>query len=266
MDNPDVHIHHDDARHFLAHTQQKYDTVISTVSGPTYFSAAKAYTQESLALIKRVLRPGGLYHTWFGPVSMSVEGMHSLFNTIQAEFPHCALAILRKHYYTLSCSTDSIQIPDSSEIQVPATISMSLESIRSVSSAEYLHHIFLTQDLFRNYKRADVPFNTDDFPYLEFRATALRHWFKGDPKQMLDPIVSNPVFYNLRLPQSQGSSELAQKSIIYSQVHRPLFEKSYLPKLKERENAHREYLIRIIREAAKKDQLKSMERHFDGLP
>ncbi len=60
VNNPKVHVHIDDARHFLLTTKEKFDAVTSDPLDPWVKGAATLYTQEFFEVVKQHLNPGGV--------------------------------------------------------------------------------------------------------------------------------------------------------------------------------------------------------------
>src|SRR5205085_5521616 len=59
VDNPQVTVHIDDARHFLLTTDQKFDAVTSDPLDPWVKGAATLYAREFFDIVKEHLNPGG---------------------------------------------------------------------------------------------------------------------------------------------------------------------------------------------------------------
>jgi spermidine synthase len=64
LDDPRVEVVYDDARHFIATTQERFDIVTSDPIDPWMDGAAVLYSVEYYALAKKLLRPGGIVSQW----------------------------------------------------------------------------------------------------------------------------------------------------------------------------------------------------------
>jgi spermidine synthase len=88
LSDPRVEIVHDDARHFLLTTSEKFDIITSDPVHPWVKGAAALYTQEYLALAKARLNPGGILVEWAPLYENSISGVKSLVATFLEVFPN----------------------------------------------------------------------------------------------------------------------------------------------------------------------------------
>jgi len=221
--NPAVTIIHDDARSFLASTTNKYDAIVNSVPSPTYFAAGKIYTVEFLNMVKRALRPGGVYSGWFTPGDMSTAGVGTLFATLADRFEYCNLAVLREAYYFTTCSDEPLVARGG--IDYAERLEQVLENVRGVTLDEYFASIVVSDDVFRYLDLSSLRLNTDDFPLLEFQVMRL-----GRRERSLDPIVFDPAQFNIQF-QAKDEESLLNKAVVISQIHNLLFKTAYAPQL-----------------------------------
>ena len=87
LDDPRVEIVHDDARHFILTTTEKFDVITSDPIHPWVKGAASLYTQEYLALARERLNPGGIMVEWVPLYENAVSGIKSLVATFFEVFP-----------------------------------------------------------------------------------------------------------------------------------------------------------------------------------
>jgi spermidine synthase len=64
LERPNVHVRVDDGRNFLMLTPKRYDVVTADVIHPIYAGSGNLYSAEYFALIRRVLKPGGMILQW----------------------------------------------------------------------------------------------------------------------------------------------------------------------------------------------------------
>ena len=221
--NPAATIIHDDARSYLVSTTNKYDAIVNSVPTPTYFAAGKIYTVEFLNLVKRALRPGGVYSGWFTPGDMSTDGVGTLIATLADRFKYCNLAILRHGYYFTSCSDEPLVAKGG--IDYPESVAQVLAGVRGVTLDEYFSSIVVSDDIFKYLDLSQLPLNTDNFPILEFQATRL-----GRRELSVDPIVSAPAQFNIHF-QAKDEEALLNKAVVIAQIHNQLFRAAYAPSL-----------------------------------
>ena len=86
--NPKVHIHIDDARHYLQTTKQKFDGVTSDPLDPWVKGAAMLYTREFFEEVKTHLNPGGVVTLFVQLYESSPEAVKSELATFFEAFPN----------------------------------------------------------------------------------------------------------------------------------------------------------------------------------
>ncbi len=87
LNDPRVRIVHDDARHFILTTTEKFDVITSDPIHPWVKGAASLYTQEYLALARERLNPGGVMVEWVPLYENAISGVKSLVATFFEVFP-----------------------------------------------------------------------------------------------------------------------------------------------------------------------------------
>ncbi len=85
--NPKVHVHIDDARHFLLTTDQKFDAITSDPFDPWVKGAATLYTKEFWELARKHLNPGGVVTVFVQLYETGMPGVKSEVATFLAAFP-----------------------------------------------------------------------------------------------------------------------------------------------------------------------------------
>jgi len=86
--NPKVHIHIDDARHYLQTTREKFDGVTSDPLDPWVKGAAMLYTREFFEEVKTHLNPGGVVTLFVQLYESSPEAVKSELATFFEAFPN----------------------------------------------------------------------------------------------------------------------------------------------------------------------------------
>src|SRR4029078_6219218 len=85
--NPKVHVHVDDARHFVATTSEKFDAITSDPLDPWVKGAAMLYTREFFELAKQHLNPGGVMTLFVQLYESNREAVKSEIATFFEAFP-----------------------------------------------------------------------------------------------------------------------------------------------------------------------------------
>jgi spermidine synthase len=87
LQDPRVTVIHDDARHFLATTREKFDIITSDPIHPWVKGSAKLYSAEYFALCRDRLNPGGLVTQWVPFYQSSRDVVRSELATFFTAFP-----------------------------------------------------------------------------------------------------------------------------------------------------------------------------------
>ncbi|MFN7915475.1 MAG: fused MFS/spermidine synthase [Vicinamibacterales bacterium] len=85
--NPKVHVHLDDARHFLFTTDETFDAITSDPLDPWVKGAAMLYTREFFELAKSRLNPGGVVTLFVQLYESNTEAVKSEIATFFEAFP-----------------------------------------------------------------------------------------------------------------------------------------------------------------------------------
>ena len=91
VDNPKVHIHLDDARHYLLTTDEKFDAVTSDPLDPWVKGAATLYTREFFEVVKNHLNPGGVVTLFVQLYESNEAAVKSEVATFLEAFPDGAV-------------------------------------------------------------------------------------------------------------------------------------------------------------------------------
>jgi spermidine synthase len=86
--NPKVHVHIDDARHFLLTTHEKFDAVTSDPLDPWVKGAATLYTKEFFDVVKDHLNPGGAVTLFVQLYESNEAAVESEVGTFFESFPN----------------------------------------------------------------------------------------------------------------------------------------------------------------------------------
>jgi len=86
--NSKVHVHIDDARHFLQTTGETFDAITSDPLDPWVKGAAMLYTREFFELLKSRLNPGGVVTLFVQLYESTTDAVKSEIGTFFEAFPH----------------------------------------------------------------------------------------------------------------------------------------------------------------------------------
>ncbi len=88
LEDPRTELILDDARHFLATTEEKFDVITSDPIHPWVRGAAALYSTEYYGLVKEHLNPGGIVTQWVPLYEASEEAVKSQVGTFLQAFPN----------------------------------------------------------------------------------------------------------------------------------------------------------------------------------
>lgn len=87
VQDPRVEIVHDDARHFVLTSMEKFDIITSDPIHPWAKGSAALYTREYFELVKRHLKPGGIVTHWVPLEESTIDAVKSEIATFLSVFP-----------------------------------------------------------------------------------------------------------------------------------------------------------------------------------
>lgn len=175
MSNPKVHIHLDDARHFLLTTTDTYDVIVSEPSNLWVSGMVNLFTLEFYREVQRHLNPGGVFFQWIHYYRVSPDDVAGMLRTFTTVFPNTSFWV---HQFG-----DAFLLAHDG----PAAIDMDdwLKRLSAEALTSDLHRIQLSpNELFGFYLwgPADIarycahaPVCTDDWPFLEFTTPRVRY-------------------------------------------------------------------------------------------
>ena len=88
VNHPKVEIIYDDARHYLATTQEKFDIITSDPIHPWVRGAASLFSHEYYQLVQKKLKPDGVIAQWIPLYENSEEAIKIQMKTFIRNFQH----------------------------------------------------------------------------------------------------------------------------------------------------------------------------------
>jgi tetratricopeptide (TPR) repeat protein len=183
--NPKVSIVIDDAIHYTKASNKQYDMILNTVTSPLYFSSSKLYTLDFFNVVKKRLRPDGVYVTWMDG-RIGSEGAKIILKTLQQRFKYCTIAFIKSGYFLLTAADQPVHLrhPDAGE-RVPELKHYLMKNEIIPRSIAYN---LLSEDVFDFGKGAKISVNTIDNPVLEFEMASVK---KRDFGEFRKPLVDS---------------------------------------------------------------------------
>jgi len=175
LDDPNIHLHIDDARAWLSRRTDRYDVIISEPSNPWVAGNAALFTEEFFELARSRLTPGGVLAQWFHAYEMTDELLLSVIGTAHSVFDDLRIFVLHQgDVLSIARNVDGIAdsarlfrrvdgrfsapiAADLARVDVPDLAALlSLEAIPATTAAAVI-------------PKASPPL-TDRHPVLEFKA------------------------------------------------------------------------------------------------
>jgi spermidine synthase len=97
LDSPKLKLRVDDARNFMAMTDERFDMVTADPIHPRITGVGYLYTREYYELIKQRLRPGGIVVQWMPMYQISPRSFDVAFRTFAGVFPNSTFWYVRGH-------------------------------------------------------------------------------------------------------------------------------------------------------------------------
>jgi hypothetical protein len=91
LDDPRVHVHIEDGRHFLAGRSDKYDLITGEPPPPVIAGVVNLYTQEFFESAKAHLAEGGFMTYWLPLMNLSAASARSIIGGFCNAFEDCSL-------------------------------------------------------------------------------------------------------------------------------------------------------------------------------
>jgi spermidine synthase len=162
LDNVQISVN--DARNFLLLTEKKFDIISSEPSYPTESSVGNLFTKDFYELAASKLNPGGVYCQWLPYYQLRDADISMMVKTFGSAFKYVYVWAVKHSLDILLVGSNNPFAYNSEEIIRRVVVlnksGFPLDFVLSKDPDQ-------TRDFLRNV--ADIPFNTDDKPLLEFR-------------------------------------------------------------------------------------------------
>jgi spermidine synthase len=91
VDDPNVEIHIDDARHYLLANDRKFDVIVSDLFVPWESESGYLYTVEHYEVALKRMKPEGLFCQWLPLYQLGEKEFESIANSFANVFPHTTI-------------------------------------------------------------------------------------------------------------------------------------------------------------------------------
>ncbi len=160
----------DDGLNLLTQSEERYDTIINTVTSPLFFSSSKLYTRDFFQLAAKRLAPGGVYALWFD-TRVQQRGAEVIWRSLAESFADCHVVYLSSGYCQVICGNQPLapRLPPNDIWAPELEARLGMANIGLDTSNFLAGLIFVTSDQLEAFRRdTNIPANTFDRPLLEF--------------------------------------------------------------------------------------------------
>ena len=191
LDDPGTDIIIDDGRHFLQRRHPKYDVIVSDLFIPWHAATGSLYSSDMYETVKSSLSAEGIFCQWLPMYQLTANEFFIIAHTFGEVFPNAYL--WRNDFFP--------NRPVIGLIGKASPLTVDVVNVRErlarlpvwavdpfLNSAQALSMLYVVNlnDIRAMYE--GVPINSDNLPYIEFRAPTLTHiselgdkeWFVGD--------------------------------------------------------------------------------------
>jgi spermidine synthase len=176
---------HDDARHYLLRTREKYDVIIGDLFHPDLVGRSSLLSVEQFARVADHLAPDGIYVQWLALNQFDLKSLRTVLRSFQRVFPGMCLFV------------DGFRLalvgPQDGLAGAPALLA-NLQRMDSRNQAEATGHEGPWTWLGRYWGIMDLPKGPvqDEWaPYIEFRLPVARYRGELDVAGLLDWLVAH---------------------------------------------------------------------------
>lgn len=169
----------EDARNYLASTQERYDIISTDCTDLRYKTNANLYTVDYFSLVRDRLEPGGVVTVWMPLGGLGGDTFRMAVRTFREVFPHTTIWYMTNQptHYLLLVGADHAVRPDIRAIEgrlQEASVRDDLREIRLDDPFKLASSLLLDEDEVARLVGIG-PLNTDRRPLLEFQAPRLAY-------------------------------------------------------------------------------------------
>ncbi len=221
LDHPQVHVHIQDGRDFVARTRSAYDVILMEPLQPWSAGAVNLYTREYYASLRGVLAPGGLVAQWMPIDDVTPAMTRSVVGTFAGAFPQ-TYVFLDNYDLWLVGSPDAIplDVGTLTARMAQAGVKADLDGIAYPDPSSVLATCVMGPEAIAAYV-GDAPPLTDDRPFMEFEAprTMGGAWFRANVAAMAEHLAFPAAWASGTLPAGLADGTLARALLEGTAAH-----------------------------------------------
>ncbi len=194
LDDPRIHIHNVDGRHFLKFSRNLYDIILVSSQDPSTASANRYYTREFFGEVKEKLTPGGVFVTtlsssvnYFGEDMLGY--VSSVYDSIRSVFKNVIISPTEDAFFFASdsmeaCSSDPDKLALRFQSRGIQSELFSKDFFKLVFPAERVDFVKRTLE-----ERSEISLNTDFKPVTYFYSLKLWARYSGSSIQKILTVI-----------------------------------------------------------------------------
>lgn len=168
LDDPRVHVIVEDGRTVLEHARERWDVIVSEPSNPWLAGVNNLFTRDFYRLVRSRLAPGGVFTQWIQLYEISPTAFGSILSGFLASFPKGQAFLGARGADLILVACDSTRSLSLARLSTPAA-RYELARGRLLGPEGVAGYWIGPLDSLRALA-AGAPANTDDRPYVEYRA------------------------------------------------------------------------------------------------
>jgi spermidine synthase len=110
MKRDKIHLHINDARHYLLTTPMRYDLIVADATHPRSYDSWILFTKEFYELVRKRLESDGIFCQWIPLHGMDLKQYMAIVHTFFAAYPHTSIWTIGEEYSLLIGTPETLQI------------------------------------------------------------------------------------------------------------------------------------------------------------
>ncbi len=168
--NPKLSLITDDARHFLLHTDNTYDIIVSDATHPRVYDSWVLFTQEFYTLVKSTLNRDGIFCQWVPFHGLHPDRYMAIIHTFSKVFPHVSIWRVSNAYSLMIATPTALKINFNAMVArlVDKPIRKLLRSVDLDSPFEILKYFSFSGQKLAQLKIGSIDILSDNSPHHLF--------------------------------------------------------------------------------------------------
>jgi spermidine synthase len=171
LDDPRVHLHLGDGRHWVERTEHRYDVVSSQPTNMFVSGISTLFTAEAFQAMRDALEPGGVALVWVQGYLLRDEDFRTVLRTFLEVFPEAHFWNAGPYDFALTGHLAPLELdPERLDARIRALRGTRTELWTGLRGVEDLQRHYLAGPARLRALAGELEVHTDRDPFLEFRA------------------------------------------------------------------------------------------------